>query len=95
MAQLGQAERGTFPQVAINPIAAIVAAILFAVIVAYAAIGPLGLLQPSFEGPNVDSALQEAGARWELERRLQSGDLEPLRGAEREWERQRHQQSPS
>jgi len=95
MAHVGQAERGTFPQVVINPVAAIVAAILFAVIVAFAAIGPLGLLQPSFQGPNVDPALQQAEARWELHRKLQSGTLEPLRQAEREWERQRHEQSPS
>lgn len=95
MAQVGQADRGTFPQVAINPIAAVVAAFLFAVIVAFAAIGPLGLLQPTFEGPNVDPALQEAEARWELHRKLQIGDLEPLRQAEREWERQRYEQSPS
>ena len=94
MAYAGQAERA-FPQVVINPIAAIVAAILFAGIVAFSAFGPLGLMGPTVEGPNVDPALREAEARWELHRKLQTGDLEPLRQAEREWERQRIEQSPS
>lgn len=94
MAYAGQAQR-TFPQVVINPIAAVVAAIVFAGLVAFSAIGPLGLMGPTVEGPNVDPVLREAEARWELHRKLQTGDLEPLRQAEREWERQRIEQSPS
>jgi hypothetical protein len=94
MAHARQVERA-FPRVAINPITALVAAILFAALVAFSAFGPLGLLGPTVEGPNVDPALAEAEARWELHRKLQTGDLEPLRQAEREWVRQRLEQSPS
>ena len=93
MAHARQAER-SIPQVpnfSIAALAAAAAAVLVAAIIAFSATDPLGLLQPSVAGPNVDPALREAGARWELQRKLQSGDLDPLTQAQREWERQRRQ----
>jgi hypothetical protein len=90
MAHAGQAER-TFPQVAIYPLIAAVAAILVAAFVAFSPLSPVGLPQPAVEAPNVDPALREAEARWELHRKLQSGDLDPQTEAAREWERLRRQ----
>jgi len=94
VAQARQAER-SFPQVPNFPIAAVAAAaaVLVAAIIAFSSIDPLGLLRPSVEGLNVDPVLREAEARWELHRKLQSGELDPLTQAQREWERQRLQQS--
>jgi hypothetical protein len=94
MAHARQAQR-TFPQVAIYPIIAAVAAILVAAFVAFSTLSPVGLPQPAVEAPNVDPALREAEARWELHRKLQSGDLDPLTKAEREWERLRRQLGPA
>lgn len=94
MTQATQAERA-IPQVVINPIVAAVAAILVAGVVAISAFGSFDPLGPGAEGPNVNPALREAEARWELHRKLQTGDLEPLRQAEREWVRQRLEQGSS
>ena len=94
MAQATRAAR-TFPQAPNYPLAAvgaILAAILVAATLAFAAIDPFGLQGPAVVSP-VSPAVLESGARWELERRLQSGDLDPMTEAQREWERQRRQQS--
>lgn len=90
MAHARQAQRA-FPQVAIYPIVAAVAAILVSGILVFSAFDPLGLQAPSVEAPN--PALLEAEARWELQHKLQSGDLDPKTTAEREWERLRRQLS--
>jgi hypothetical protein len=94
MAQATQAERA-LPQVPNYPLAAvgaILAAILVATTLAFAAIDPFGLRGPSVESA-VNPALRDAEARWELRHKLQSGDVDPLTQAQREWERQRRQQS--
>ena len=92
MAQATQAGRA-IPQAPNYPLAAVgavLAAILVAATIAFAAINPFG-------GPSVDPAINpavlESGAQWELQRRQQSGDLDPLTEAQREWERQRRLQS--
>ena len=92
MAQATRAERA-IPQAPNYPLAAvgaILAAILVAATIAFAAIDPFG--GPSVE-PAINPAVLESGAQWELERRLQVGDLDPLTDAQRDWERQRRQQS--
>ena len=94
MAHARQAERA-FPQAAIYFLTAVVATIVVSGTAVFTAFDPFGVLNPAVEAPNVDPALREAEARWELHRKLQSGTLEPLREAEREWERQRREQSPS
>ena len=50
---------------------------------------------PSVEIRPISPALVESGAQWELQRRQQSGDVDPLTEAQREWERQRRLQSVS
>ena len=47
---------------------------------------------PSIE-PATNPAVLESGVQWELQRRQQSGDVDPLTEAQREWERQRRLQS--
>ena len=96
MAQATQAPR-TIPQAPTYPLAAvgaILAAILVAGTIAFAAIDPFGLRGPSVGSP-ISPAVLESGAQWELQRRLQAGDVDPLTEAQREWERQRRQQSVS
>jgi len=91
VAHAHQAERA-FSQVShfsIASIAAAVAAIAIAAIISWSAFGSLDLDPPSVQAPN--PALLEAEGRWELQRKLQSGDLDPLTRAQREWERQRLQ----
>lgn len=93
MAHARQAERSIpqAPTFSIAALAAAAAAVLVAAILAFSAIDPFGLPQPLVEGPNVDPVLRQAEARWELHRKLQSGDLDPLTQAQREWQRQRLQ----
>lgn len=94
MAQATQAGR-TIPQAPSYPlgaVGAILAAILVAGTLAFAAIDPFGLRGPSVGSPT-SPALFESGAQWELQRRQQSGDVDPLTEAQREWERQRRLQS--
>ncbi|MGH2417557.1 MAG: hypothetical protein ACRDFY_04420 [Candidatus Limnocylindria bacterium] len=94
MAHARQAERA-FPQAAMYFLAAVIATILVSGTMVFTGIDPFGVLRPAVEAPNVDPALRDAEARWELHRKLQNGTLEPLQQAEREWERQRREQSPS
>lgn len=96
MAQATQAGR-TIPQAPSYPlgaVGAILAAILVAGTLAFAAIDPFGLRGPSVEAV-INPALRDAGAQWELQRRQQVGDIDPLTEAQREWERQRRLQSVS
>lgn len=89
-----QAERA-LPQFPTYPVAAVVAAvaaILVAATLAFTALDPFGSERPLVAGsPN--QALLDAEARWELHRKLQSGDIGALTRAEREWELQRKLQS--
>ena len=94
MAQATQAGRA-IPQAPSYPLAAvgaILAAILVAGTIAFAAINPFG--GPSVQ-PAINATVLEAGGQWELQRRQQSGDVDPLTEAQREWERQRRLQSIS
>ena len=92
MAQATQAGRAIpqAPSYPLGAVGAIIAAILLAGTLAFAAIDPFG--GPSV-GPAISPAVLESGVQWELQRRQQSGD--PLTEAQREWERQRRQQSIS
>ena len=85
---------GGLPTVAINHIAAIAAALLVAGIVALSAFGPLNVQAPFADDPGVNPSVLEAGQRWEIERRAQSGDIEPVIRSGDEWERQRRLQNP-
>jgi len=91
MAHARQVERTLpqFPTYRIPAILAALAAALIAAILAFGALDPFGRQAPSAQSPN--PALLEAEARWELQRKLQSGDIDPLTRAQREWERQRIQ----
>ena len=91
MAHARQANRA-FPQVAISPIVAAVAAILVAGTLTFSALD-LGLPRPAVEAPQVNPALVEAGRQWELQRKAESGYVDPLIRSAREWEEQRRQQS--
>ena len=93
MAHARPAER-ILPQASNFPlagVAATIAAILVSGILVLGAIDPFGMGGPSTEGPNVDPVVREAEAKWELYRKLQSGDVDPLTQAQREWVRQRLQ----
>ncbi|MGH2444596.1 MAG: hypothetical protein ACRDGD_00930 [Candidatus Limnocylindria bacterium] len=94
MAQAQSADRAVAPPIVyiITAVVAVVAGVALAAILAWSAFGSLDLGPSSVQAPN--PALLESGARWELRSRLQSGDLDPLSKQGREWERQRHQQSP-
>ena len=85
---------GGFPTVATHHIAAVAAALLMAGIVALSAFGPLNIQLPPVDGPGVNPSVLEAGRRWELERRAQSGDILPVIRSGDDWENQRRQQSP-
>jgi hypothetical protein len=88
-----QAERA-FPQSPTYPVAAVaaaVAAILVAATLAFTALDPFGSERPLAGSPN--QALLDAEARWELHRKLQSGDIDARTRAEREWELHRKLQS--
>ena len=91
MAHAHQAERAfsQAPHFSIASIAAAVGAILVAAILSWSALGSLDLDPPSVQAPN--PALLEAEGRWELQRKLQSGTVDPITRAQREWERQRLQ----
>lgn len=75
-----------FPIDTIARVAAVIAALVAAGIIAVAAFQLLGLQRLSTTPPPVHPLLLEAEARWELQHKLVSGDLEPARQAEREWE---------
>ena len=85
---------GGFPTVATHHIAAVAAALLVAGIVAISAFGPLNIQLPLANDPGVNPTVLEAGRRWEIERRAQSGDIEPVIQSGDDWERQRRQQYP-
>jgi hypothetical protein len=90
MAIARQAER-VFPQAPRYPLAAVAAAVLVTAILAFFAIDPLMPQQPSVVSSGANPALVDAEGRWELQHKLQSGDVDPLTKAQREWERQRLQ----
>ena len=92
MAHARQADRA-LPQAASYLIAAMAAAILVTAIVAISAFGLFRVQAPDFEGLQVDQAVLDSGAQWELERRAQSGYVDSVVESGDEWERQRDQQS--
>lgn len=69
------------------------AAILLTIVVTLVALGPLGAFAPSGSSVSFSPAVIESARQWELQRQLQSGDLDSLIEQGREWERQRDQQS--
>src|SRR5688572_22240590 len=92
MAHARQADRA-FPQAASYLTAAMAAAILVIAVVAIAAFGPFGAQAPDLNGLRVNQAVLDSGAQWELERRAQSGYVDPVLDSGDDWERQRDQQS--
>ena len=92
MAHARQADRA-FPQAAIYLLAALAAATLVMVIVLAGTLGPLGVRAPTTDAIQVDPAVIEAGRQWELQRKAQSGYVDPVIQAGRDWEKQRKQQS--
>jgi hypothetical protein len=92
MAHARQADR-TFPQAANYLVAATAAVILVIAIAAIVALRPFGALAPDLDGLGVSPAVLDSGAQWELERRAQSGYVDPVLESGDEWERQRDQQS--
>jgi hypothetical protein len=92
MAHARQADRA-IPQAASYLIAAMAAAILVTAFVAIAAFGLFNVQMPDLGGRSVDQAVLDSGAQWELERRAQSGYVDPVLESGDDWERQRDQQS--
>ena len=92
MAHARQADRA-FPQAANYIVAAMAAAILVTAIVAIAAFGLFRVQAPDLDGLGVNQAVLDSGAQWELERRAQSGYVDPVLESGDDWERQRDQQS--
>jgi len=93
MSHLRQAA-GAFPPVAIHYIAAVAAALLVAGVVALSAFGPLNVQMPPVDDRGVSPLALEAGREWEIQRRAQSGYMEPVIQSGDAWEEQRRQQSP-
>ncbi|MBA2634063.1 MAG: hypothetical protein H0U86_13870 [Chloroflexi bacterium] len=93
MSQVRQAA-GAFPPVAIHYIAAVAAALLIAGIVALSAFGFLNVQLPPVDDRGVSPTVLEAGREWEIQRRAQSGYIEPVIQSSDDWEEQRRQQSP-
>jgi hypothetical protein len=91
MAHAQLAER-PFPQAAIISTIAFVAAAVLAGAIALVAFDPLGLQAPPAERRAYSPALVEAGRLWELQRKAELGDVDPLVDYGRDWERQRRQQ---
>lgn len=91
MAHAQPAER-PFANVPASFVPAAVLAVVLAAIVAIAALGPFGLFSPG-DRIVIDPAVIEAGRQWELQRKQQSGWVDPVIESGREWERQRKQQS--
>ncbi len=91
MAHARQADRA-FPQAAIYLLAALAAATLVMVIVLAGALGPFAVRTPATDGIQVDPVVIEAGRQWELQRKAQSGYVDPVIQAGRDWEQQRKQQ---
>lgn len=91
MAQARQADRA-LPQTAIFAAILVAAALAGAML----ATGTLNLPATHSGAPDrggVSPALIQAERDWELQRRQQSGWMDPVVEAGREWERQRKQQS--
>lgn len=74
---------------------AALAAIVLAIVTTLAVYGPFGAPAPTGDGVSFSPYVIESARHWELQRQLQSGDLDPLIESGREWERQRRQQSPA
>jgi hypothetical protein len=92
MAHAQQAERA-FPLTAISLAAAAVAAVLMAGIVAFSTVSPSGLFAPVSDRIEIDPIVVESGRQWELQRKQQSGYVDPVIESGRQWELQRKQQS--
>jgi hypothetical protein len=92
MAHAQQAERA-LPQTAVSLLAAAVAGVLLAGIVAFSTMNSSGLFAPVSDRIQIDPAAVESGRQWELQRKQQSGYVDPVIESGRQWELQRKQQS--
>jgi hypothetical protein len=92
MAHAQRAERA-FSQTAISLAAAAVLAVVLTGIVAFSTLNLFGIAAPTGERFQAAPAVIESGRQWELERRQQMGDVDPVTVTGDYWERQRRQQS--
>lgn len=92
MAHARQADRAV-PHTAIFILAVAAAAVFVTVTLVLSTMGPLRIGAPTSEGYQVEPAVIEAGRDWELQRKAQSGYVDPVIEAGRDWERMRRQQS--
>jgi hypothetical protein len=90
MAHARQADRA-LPQAAIFLFATLVTVIALGAIVAYTAFGVRVDLPTADRAPS-NPALLESGRQWEVERRQQMGEIDPLTRYGRDWEKERRQQ---
>jgi hypothetical protein len=77
-------------------IPSIQAAVLAVIVTVLAVFGSFSLVRAMGglgDGVTVSPAVLELGRQWELQRRQQSGWIDPVLESGREWERQRKQQS--
>ena len=94
MAQARRADR-TISQAAIYFDAALITAIVLTVMVATGTLNIFTAGSSSVAPDGANPALLQAGHEWEVQRRQQMGEVDPLVKYGQEWERQRRQQSGS
>ena len=92
MAHARQADRA-FPQSVIYFAAAALAAVVLTGIVGIVTLDPFGFGLGIDRPGHITPAVLESGRQWELQRKQQSGYVDPLVQYGRDWERQRRQQS--
>lgn len=94
MAQVRRADRA-ISQAAIYFAAAVIAAIVLTAMVATGTANIFGVGSSPVAPDGANPALLQAGHDWEVQRRQQMGEVDPLVKYGQEWERQRRQQSGS
>lgn len=92
MAQARQADRA-FPPTAIYLAAAALAAVVLTAVISIGMLDLFGGQSSSGGGTGVSPAVLESGRQWELQRKAQSGYVDPVLQSGRDWEKQRRQQS--
>lgn len=92
MAQAHQADRA-MPQVAIYLLAILVGVVVIVAVLASGTLNFAGADSTFGDRWEVSPATLQAGRDWEMQRKQQSGYVDPVIQSGREWERQRKQQS--
>jgi hypothetical protein len=94
MAQARRADRA-ISQAAIYSAAALISAIVLTAMVGTGTLNIFGVGSSSVAPDGANPALLQAGHDWEVQRRQQMGEVDPLVKYGQDWERQRRQQSGS